>query len=169
MKKDDSIGLDNHYHSFFAQKENDPPPRVLIYTNDEGIRESVVNAMLENGFEVASMKHGSMVNAISNGLAVNRFACFDVLVADVSMSGVIGLEWIDRVRGKSLCPAVVVISSFINEQIYEEADRLGCVTVFRRPFSLEQLIHTVEAATTWSRMLLSVGYPGLTGTLASAS
>jgi DNA-binding NtrC family response regulator len=168
-KKDDSAGFENHSQFRFKLDENDPPPRVLVLAKDEGIRESVSNAMRESAFEVISMTHGGTSDALTDGSMAKWFAHFDVLVIDVSMSGAVGLEWIDKMRERRLCPAVVVISAFFDERIYEEADRLGCVSVFKQPFSRDQLIHTVGAATTWSRALLAVGYPGMKEVLASAS
>jgi DNA-binding response OmpR family regulator len=140
-----------------AWKDSDPP-RTLILTNDDATREMLATAMGKIGFAVTTERHDSTDGKILGGSAINRSSCYDVMILDTGAAGVISLKQVDRVRGKGFCPAVIIIASSFDERVYEEAERLDCVTVFKRPLSVERLLYTVEAASTWSRMLLSLGY-----------
>jgi CheY-like chemotaxis protein len=132
----------------YGWAEDAVPPRVLVAEDDDAMRALLVDAMQDRGFEVVEAKDGAEAidRAILDVLDPNRSRPFDVLVLDVSMPGITGLEVIECLRSTDLSPAVVIISAFADGDVYKEAARLGCVTVFKKPFSLDRLMYAVEAA-----------------------
>ena len=124
------------------------PPRVLVAEDDEVMRSLLVDAMRDRGFEVVEAKDGNeaLEKAVASSLDPNRYSRFDIIVLDVHTSGPTGLEVLAHLRDTGLNPAVIILSAFISDAMYVEADRLGCVAVIRKPFSLEQLMSIVKDA-----------------------
>jgi CheY-like chemotaxis protein len=123
-------------------------PRVLVAEDDEAMRSLLVDALRDRGFEVVEAKDGreALNKAVASVLTPNRCSPFDVLLLDVYMPMATGLEVLERLRDAALSPSVIIMSAFVSDEMYAEAERLGCVTIVRKPFPLEPLMDLVSEA-----------------------
>jgi DNA-binding response OmpR family regulator len=139
----------NQRHAYLATQEvATTPPRVLIAEDDEAMRALLADALRDWGFEVVEAGDGAKAldNAVVNVLSPGFQPPFDVLLLDECMPLLTGLEVLEQLRETALGPSVIIMSEFISDEMFAQADRLGGVTIVRKPFPLEQLIDIVSDA-----------------------
>jgi len=113
-------------------------PRVALVDDDRNIRTSVSIALESSGFAVASYADGL---AALEGLAK---APADLVLLDIKMPRLDGLETLKRLRATSSVPVVFLTSK--DAEIDEvEGLKLGADDYIRKPFSLRLLIERLRA------------------------
>jgi DNA-binding NtrC family response regulator len=98
---------------------------------------------------------GYDVVGVPDGLeALKRLATtsVDVLVTDLMMPGMRGQELLSEMRARGLGIPVVMITAFGSIESAVAAMRAGAFHYLAKPFKLEQLLATVEAAMTHGRL-----------------
>jgi CheY-like chemotaxis protein len=117
--------------------------RILV-VDDEPIVRSLVRKTLERvGHEVAEAEDGEVA------LKVNRERPFDLVVADLFMPVMDGLQLIVQLREESPDTTVVAISGSVYERkprFLEIAGRMESVVTLAKPFTTEELLAAVEGA-----------------------
>jgi two-component system, OmpR family, response regulator RegX3 len=113
-------------------------PRVLIAEDESAIADSVAYALRGEGFEVETVDSGE------KALDAARSDGYDVLVLDVMLPGVSGLEVCRRVRAESAVPIVMLTARTA------EVDRVlglesGADDYIVKPFSIPELVSRVRA------------------------
>ncbi|MGM0578832.1 MAG: response regulator [Myxococcota bacterium] len=68
-----------------------------------------------------------------------------LVITDVHMPGMSGLEVLERFRRDDETTPVIVITSFGDASTHGRAKRLGAVRVFDKPFDLDDLVQEIEA------------------------
>jgi len=125
----------------------EPPLRVLVIDDDPDINRLLQLRMRARGYDVVSAANGA------EGLeAIDRFRP-DLIVCDVSMPVMDGLEFLDQVRGAGHDVAVVVATAFGSETVAIEALRRGADDYLRKP--LEPVEFQAVLDRTVARLLLA--------------
>ncbi len=107
--------------------------RVLIADDEKGIRESIVEYLTIDGFEVRTAENGlSALRLLSEEV-------FDVLVMDLKMPGADGLEVLRRLEKEDLKLPVIMISAYGDVADAVEAMKLGAEDYLTKPFETEEL------------------------------
>ncbi len=114
------------------------PSRVLLVDDDIRLHELLKSYLEENGFVVASAKDGR------EGLDRVFRETFDVVLLDVMMPGMDGLEVCRRIREKSAIPIVMLTAKG------DETDRvvgleLGADDYLAKPFGPRELLARIRA------------------------
>ncbi len=80
------------------------------------------------------------------GIELARRHCFDVVVSDVCLPDVTGLEVLDAVR--SVCPrcVVILITALGTINLLDEARAGGAYDVLQKPFPPEDVLQLIAAA-----------------------
>ncbi|MEP6953592.1 MAG: response regulator transcription factor [Solirubrobacteraceae bacterium] len=117
----------------------DHPPRILLADDEQSIQALLSYPLRKDGYEV--------VQAADGREALQRFseASFDLLVLDVMMPRLDGLEVCRRVRARSSVPIIMLTAKA------EEIDKvlgleLGADDYITKPFSLREFRSRVKAA-----------------------
>jgi CheY-like chemotaxis protein len=124
------------------------PTRVLVAEDDEEMRRLICSSLRKDGYEVLEAKNGlefvSFLSAFDSAAApyVKRDAP-DLIITDVRMPGLTGLEVLEGLRHLNWSVPVVLITAFGDRETHEEAERLGVVAVFDKPFDLYQFRATI--------------------------
>ena len=115
--------------------------KIFIAEDDPHIGRVVTLWLERNGHEVQTARSGN------EALEAIRLNPPDVLVTDVNMPGMSGLDLLEAVRAESLIdrPAIVLTSRCDQTEIAERAAGLGAV-VHPKPFSPMRLTEAIEAA-----------------------
>jgi len=115
------------------------PPRILLVDDEESIRTLLAFPLRKDGYEV--------VAAIDGQEALDRFreTAFDLVVLDVMMPAVDGLEVCRRLRARSTVPIIMLTAKT------EEVDKivgleLGADDYITKPFSVREFRSRVKAA-----------------------
>ncbi len=115
--------------------------RVLIAEDDEETNDCLVQALVENGFEVASARDGSAA------LRYLDDARFDAVVLDLVMPGAGGMSVMDEIQKRGLATPVIVISNYLGALDRQRYVRFGAARVFSKPFSFDELVAAVRQVT----------------------
>jgi two-component system response regulator AtoC len=113
--------------------------RVLAVDDAEGIRTYLANLLELKGYDVDTAEDGRRALALLEGGANP-----DVVILDVMMPGMDGLETLARIREFDADIPVVMLSVVGTASTIVEAMRLGAVDYLNKPFEEEELELTLE-------------------------
>ena len=123
--------------------------KVLVVDDEAEVRGLLRRMLTTLGHEVWEAPNGT------EALRLLDTSPFDLVITDVYMAAVDGMELLVRIQQRGLHMPVVMISGGgykSREEVLEMAASCGAVATLEKPFSLEQLRLTIEP-------LLSGGAP----------
>jgi diguanylate cyclase (GGDEF)-like protein len=127
------------------------PTRIVVADDDDAIRELLGEFLTQSGFDVALAKNGK--EAIEE---MEQRGC-EIVITDMRMPGIGGLDVIRRVRTTDETCCVIVITGCASEELALEATRLGAYDYILKPFHLERIRVIVERAAERQRLLKQAG------------
>lgn len=77
---------------------------------------------------------------------------FDVVISDLKMPGLDGLEIIDAVRKIDEDIPVIIITAFASLESASEAIKKGGFDFITKPFRREQILFTIDKALKWLKL-----------------
>jgi diguanylate cyclase (GGDEF)-like protein/PAS domain S-box-containing protein len=117
----------------------DKRTRILIADDDTQIRE-VLHELLGNDYECAEVSSGE------EALALLRTESFDLVLSDIMMGGITGLEMVPQLLQLSPDTVVIMISGEQNIESAIEALRVGAFDYITKPFDLRHVEAAVKRA-----------------------
>jgi len=114
-----------------------PDPRdthILIVDDDEIITESIHEFMIRSGYR------SSMVHSGEAALEFLATSPVDVVITDIMMPGLDGLELTDQIRGLHHHTDVIVMTGYGGDYSYEEAIQKGASDFVFKPIRFEELL-----------------------------
>jgi two-component system, OmpR family, KDP operon response regulator KdpE len=117
-----------------------PSIRILIVDDEAAIRRALKPPLAELGFHVAEAVRGE------EALQMLRAAVYDVVLLDVNMPGIGGIETLRRIR--AFAPRLPILMLTVRDQEEEKvlALDLGADDYITKPFSTRELIARIRAA-----------------------
>ena len=116
-------------------------PRRLLVIDDEAI----VGKRLLQVFGKMGFKVEVFDNPVSAMEAAAAYP-FDIVVTDLKMEGMDGMEVLTRVRQLNPATRVIIITGYAQPETTEEAFKLGVFAFIPKPFRLEQLKESILKA-----------------------
>lgn len=129
----------------------DKRPRILIADDDAQIRE-VLHELLGDSYECAE------VCSAEEALAVVGREEFDLVLSDIMMGGITGLEMVPQVLAQAPDTVVIMISGEQNIESAIQALRAGAFDYITKPFDLRHVEAAVERALEHSQLRRSKRY-----------
>src|SRR5512142_2037169 len=114
--------------------------RILVADDHDAVREGMILSLTRLGHEVQGVKGGA------EAIAAYRKRPADVVVTDLRMVPVDGIEVVKRLREADPEATVVVVSAHGTIAVAVEAMRAGAIDFIEKPFSPEVLRARVEKA-----------------------
>lgn len=114
--------------------------RILIVEDDKEMLGLLRDVCEHEGFEVAAEEDG--LRALER---IEREQ-FEVVVSDIEMPGIKGLELLEKIKRFSPLTAVVLITAFGSIESAIKAIKLGAFDYITKPFEMEQLLIVIEKA-----------------------
>lgn len=113
--------------------------RILLADDDKGTRDLVSRALVMDGHTVTAREDGN------EALAAFESDSFDVLVADVQMPGMDGIELARRVLAKAPATRLVLMSGYAD--VLATAGGLGArsIRLLTKPFTIDQIRGEVKS------------------------
>ena len=111
-----------------------------------GIRESLGALLHDEGYEIATVDSGETC------LEILEERRFDLILLDVWLKKLDGLETLERIRAHDNPPVVVMISGHGNIETAVRATKLGAFDFVEKPLSLEKTILVVRNALEYTRL-----------------
>jgi DNA-binding NtrC family response regulator len=85
-------------------------------------------------------------------LDMARNGCYDLVITDLKMPGLDGLELLQAVRTCDEDIPVIIMTAYGTIESAEEALRKGAFDFITKPFRKEQILFTIEKALKWLRL-----------------
>jgi DNA-binding NtrC family response regulator len=106
---------------------------ILIVDDEQVVRESLVHWFAEEGYEVDS----SM--SAPDALAKLAGREFDLVIADIRMPGMDGLELLEKIRAEQLDTSVIVMTGYASVDTAVRALKHGAFDYITKPFDPDDL------------------------------
>ena len=116
------------------------PLRILLVDDEEDLVTTLAERLALRGFGVKTATSGS------EALEYVSEQDFSVLILDVKMPGVDGLELIPVIRQKSQDLPVIVFSGYGSRADAERAMQEGAVDYLMKPIDIDELIEKITRA-----------------------
>jgi DNA-binding response OmpR family regulator len=116
------------------------PPRILVADDESSIRELLAKTLALAEYHVDSVADGR------SALERLRLDHYDLLIADLRMPGVDGLQLIREARRFSVTLKVIIITGYSSESAAIEAVNLGVNGYLTKPFRVAQVLSAVTKA-----------------------
>jgi len=120
--------------------------KVLVIEDDETVRDVLRTFLVEKGFTVTLAESGE------TGLDSLRSGKFDLLLTDLVMPGVTGMDVLREVIGSKINVPVIVMTAFGTVQTAVEAMRHGAFDYITKPFNLDELMIVIDKALSVSKL-----------------
>jgi DNA-binding NtrC family response regulator len=123
-----------------------PPPRVLVVEDDEGMRHFLGECFSRRSYDVDSVPSGEE--------AIERFRrlSYDVVVTDYRLTGMNGLDLTRLVKAVDLDTVVVIITAFADLSVADRAIQEGVTDYILKPFNANQLYFVIERSLRFRRL-----------------
>jgi two-component system nitrogen regulation response regulator NtrX len=103
---------------------------ILIVDDEAGIRDSLAGILADEGYAASSVGSGEAC------LDMLRKTAFDVVLLDIWLPGVDGLETLERIREFDNPPEVIMISGHGTIETAVRATKLGAYDFLAKPASI---------------------------------
>ncbi len=120
--------------------------RVLVVDDDPGVRYTLREILSSAGLMVEEAADGE------EGLARFDAAPFPLVIADLRMPRMDGMELLRRLLTRQPAPRVVLVTAHGSERQAAEAVRAGAWDYFRKPFDNDELLAVVRRAAEAARL-----------------
>src|SRR5258708_2762369 len=115
-----------------------PKPRLLIVDDDAGQRSLLTSFLAGQGFETSPVSSGEQA------LELLRSGQFSMMISDVRMPGLSGLETLRRVRKEHTTLPVLLVTAYADIRDAVGAMRDGAVNYLAKPIDLDELLASVQ-------------------------
>jgi len=124
-----------------ARKNGVKAPRILIVDDDPGQRSLLDSFLRSQGFETRVAASGQQA------LEMLRAEEFSMMISDVRMPGLSGLETLRRARQERVVLPVLLVTAYADIREAVGAMRDGALNYLAKPIDLDELLATVQQAT----------------------
>ncbi len=111
--------------------------RILIADDEEGIRESL-NLILGDTYDLDFAKDGPETLAKINSEK------FDVVLLDIKMPKLDGLEVLRQLKANGKTPRVLMLTAYQSVELAKEAVKLGAMDYLPKPFERDQILKAIR-------------------------
>jgi DNA-binding NtrC family response regulator len=116
------------------------PADIVIVEDERNIREALATMLAKRGYRTRTAANGE------DAAAMLEESPADLVVTDLRMSGMGGLEFLRRVKGKYPDTEVVVMTAYGSVETAVEAMRLGAYDYVTKPIDRERFPVIIEKA-----------------------
>ena len=113
---------------------------ILVIDDEESMRAGCIQTLAENGYRVQAVENGRM------GLEKTSKESFDVILLDLKMPGIGGMEVLKKLKENDPDCFVVVITAYGTIDSAVEAMKRGAYDFLSKPFTPEALNSVVKRA-----------------------
>ena len=149
------VGEGSSFHIYFPVLESIPekpskqtmPEKVGVITGNETILLVDDDKHLSILGKTMLEKFGYMVTPSNSGEeAIKRYShgMFDLVILDMDMPGIGGIECLQIIQGMNQNAKVIAISGHTSDDHMEDALRNGAHAFIAKPFSIDELLGTVR-------------------------
>jgi len=113
---------------------------ILIVDDEDSVRDSLLNWFLEDGYEVEAAENAK------KALQLLEERNFNIILADIKMPGMDGLELHRRIRSLNRETIVIIMTAFASVETAVQALKDGAFDYVTKPFDPDDLSHLIRNA-----------------------
>jgi DNA-binding response OmpR family regulator len=114
--------------------------RVLVVDDERDFLESLVRRLELRGMDARGVTSGD------DALELLAGRSFDVVVLDIKMPGMDGIDVLRAIRREHAGTAVLVLTGHASQELSEEGRSLGAFDYLIKPVKLEKILERIAAA-----------------------
>jgi len=122
---------------------------ILVIDDEKTMCNLLKDSLSEQGYNVTTTQKAR------NGLQHVRNSLFDLIITDLKMPKIDGIEIMRRIKKLDTDNMVIVITGYPSFETVQEALRLGAYDYITKPFNLEEIFFTVKRAVEFRRLQLA--------------
>lgn len=122
--------------------------RILIVDNEAGILSVLSTLLKAEGYDVVPMRESDKALEV-----VKSDEEFDLMVFDIRMSPVGGMELLKAARSARPTGSVLMLTAYATVETAIEALKLGAFDYVTKPFEVDELLITIQRALEFSKAL----------------
>jgi len=113
---------------------------ILIVDDEISVRDSLYNWFIEDGYHVACAENAK------TALSIIENEAFDIVLADIKMPGMDGLEMLRRIKLLKSDSIIIVMTAFATVETAVQALKDGAFDYITKPFDPDDLSHLIRNA-----------------------
>jgi DNA-binding NtrC family response regulator len=114
---------------------------ILIVDDEDSVRDSLYNWFIEDGYRVECAEDAR------KALSILESDSFDIVLADIKMPGMDGLEMLKRIKSLRKNSIVIIMTAFATVDTAVQALKDGAFDYVTKPFDPDDLSHLIRNAT----------------------
>lgn len=115
-----------------------PVATVLLVDDEPGVRFTLTEVLRDRGYRV--------VSAASGAQALTLLDDVDVVVTDLAMPGMDGLELVSQIRARAPSLPVILLTAHGSENMVRIASSRGACGCLSKPFDIDEIADVIEHA-----------------------
>lgn len=133
------------------------PFRLIIAEDDKEMRTMLSESLRGKGYEVIECADGwALIRHIGMLYLPEDREHIDLVISDIRMPGINGLEILTAMHAFEPLPPLVFITAFGDDETHSLADRLGAIDVFDKPFDMDDFLMRIHWILQMTRRITSV-------------
>lgn len=116
------------------------PKRVLVVDDEQNSREGLSKILSKEGYHVHTAEDGE------KALEEAKNYKFDLIITDLRMPNIDGIEVLKKVRSRNKDIGVVIVTAYGEVNSYLTAMNLGAFEYLNKPVHLEELRRVIKKA-----------------------
>jgi DNA-binding NtrC family response regulator len=113
---------------------------ILIVDDESSVRDSLYNWFIEDGYQV------SVAEDAKKALTILESESFDIVLADIKMPGMDGLQMLSRIKAIKKDAIVIMMTAFATVETAVQALKDGAFDYVTKPFDPDDLSHLIRNA-----------------------
>jgi CheY-like chemotaxis protein len=109
---------------------------IVLLVDDPGVRFALTEVLRDRGYQVIAASSGSQALALLSGV--------DVVVTDLSMPGMDGLELVSHIAAYAPRLPVILLTAHGSEHLVRIASSRGARGCLSKPFAIDDLARVIE-------------------------
>jgi CheY-like chemotaxis protein len=121
------------------------PLRILLAEDDLEMRRMLSWYLRKKGCDVTASKNGDDLMRHLGFLGpLEYFHGFDLIISDIRMPGVTGLQVLEAAKEFDDFPPMILITAFPDKQTLDLSRRLGAAALLTKPFDMDDLLSIIS-------------------------
>lgn len=137
-------------------------PRILVADDEKSMRDFLKILLQKEGHQVTTAKDGN------EALSIVQDSPVDLVISDIRMPGMTGLELLEEVKQISIDMPVIMITAFASPDDAVSAMKNGAFDYISKPFNVDEIKSVITSATAQQegkeeKVSLSAQFPSIIG------
>jgi len=120
-------------------------PRILLAEDDFEMRRMLALRLRKENYEVIECSDGyQLLDHMGNPVFEGQPDDFDLIISDIKMPGITGLEVLEGIYESEWFTPMVLITAFGDKKTHDKAEELGAAALLDKPFDIEKLLIKIK-------------------------